>query len=207
SATDLLRTVGSTASGRQSDSPIASMARWRTARSARCFVSWQLFRNHAHRIVPKVTPKVNSVSRQSSITTAITRSVSMVGFSMARSAILSFDDPISYQTAIRGAAVEVFVTSKRSFLAELLLIQFDKLCMQYGRENLTRVAHSAIRPKRGGIVFLTDANQPAAQYCGMDVSSDAIVITSAGSSRHVRSWDACRWAALTLRVEDLSATG
>jgi len=131
----------------------------------------------------------------------------VVVLSMARSAILSFDDPISYQTAIRGAAVEVFVTAKGSFRAELMHIQFDKLSMQYACENLPRVAHSVISPKRGGIVFLTDANQPAAQYCGMDASSEAIVITSAGSSRHIRSWDACRWAALTLPVEDLSATG
>ena len=126
---------------------------------------------------------------------------------MARSAILSFDDPISYQRAIRGAAVEVFVTAKGSFRAELMHIQFDKLSMQYACENLPRVAHSMISPKRGGIVFLTDANQPAAQYCGMDASSEAIVTTSAGSSRHIRSWGACRWAGLTLPVENLSAMG
>src|SRR5215813_15287345 len=126
---------------------------------------------------------------------------------MARSAILSFDDPISYQTAIRGAAVEVFVTAKGSFRAELMHIQFDKLSMQYACENLPRVAHSMISPKRGGIVFLTDANQPAAQYCGMDASSEAIVTTSAGSSRHIRTWGPCRWAGLTLPVEELSATG
>src|SRR5262249_61971660 len=105
---------------------------------------------------------------------------------MARSAILSFDDPISYQTASRGAAVEVFVTAKGSFRAELMHIQFDKLSMQCACENLPRVAHSVISPKRGGIVFLTDANQAAAQYCGMGASSETIVITTAASCRLVR---------------------
>ena len=156
---------------------------------------------------PPIALKVNTVWRQSRLTIAIARSVPVMVLSMARSAAFSFEDPISYQTAIRGAAVEMFVTVKGSFRAELMHIQFDKLCMQYARENLPRVAHFAISPKRGGIVFLTDANQPAAQCCGMDVSSEAIVIVGAGSSGHVRSCDACRWAGLALPVEDLSATG
>lgn len=125
---------------------------------------------------------------------------------MARSAILSFDDPISYQSAIRSAAVEVFVTAKGSFHAELIHFHFDKLWMQCACENLPRVAHSVISPGRGGIVFLADANQAVTQYCGMNVSPEAIVITGAGSSRHVRSSGACRWASLTLPLEDLSAT-
>ena len=126
---------------------------------------------------------------------------------MARSAILSFNDPISYQAAIPGTAAEIVVTAKGSFRAEFTVIQFDKLWMYYASENRSRVAHSALSPKRGGIAFLTDANQPAAQYCGMDVSSEAIVISNAGSSRHIRTWGPCRWAGLTLPVEDLSATG
>jgi AraC-like DNA-binding protein len=125
--------------------------------------------------------------------------------SMARTASITFDDLTSYQTAIRPAAVEMFVTAKGSFRGQLTHIQFDKLWVQSACENLPRVAHSALAPNRACIAFLADAKQPASQYCGMDLPSEAIVIGPPSSSRHVRISSVCRWVSMTLPVEDLSA--
>jgi AraC-like DNA-binding protein len=65
------------------------------------------------------------------------------------------------------------------------------------------VAHSAL-PNRANIAFLPDSNQPAATYCGKKISSDVVVLGVPGSSRHVRSYAACRWATISLAPDDLS---
>src|SRR5262249_57514000 len=119
---------------------------------------------------------------------AIAHLVPVGMLSMARSAILSFNDPISYQAAIPGTAAEIVVTAKGSFRAHFTVIQFDKLCIYYASENRSRVAHSALSPKRGGIAFLTDANQPARQYCEMDLSPDALVNSKASMYAPTRAW-------------------
>ena len=78
--------------------------------------------NHVTPWANHVTLWANIVWCQSSVTITIAPSVPAVVVSMARSAVLSFDDPISYQTAIRPAAVEVFVAAKGSMRVQLAQI-------------------------------------------------------------------------------------
>jgi AraC-like DNA-binding protein len=124
---------------------------------------------------------------------------------MSRSATFTFDDPIPYQAAIRGGEVDVLVTAKGKFHATLTQIDCDRLWMQFADEKLPRLTHSALDPKRTFIAFLADPSQPAAQYCGREVSSSAIVLGAPGSSRHIRTRESCRWASMSFPADDFAA--
>jgi AraC-like DNA-binding protein len=88
----------------------------------------------------------------------------------------------------------------------LTQVDFDRLLVQFANETLPRVAHSTL-PNRYNIAFLADSNQPAAKYCGREISSNAAVLGLPGSSRHIRSYAACRWATMSFTPDDLSAVG
>src|SRR5215471_19001715 len=124
---------------------------------------------------------------------------------MLRSATFVFDDPVPYQAAIRGGEVEVFPIAKGNFHAKLISINFSHLWTTYASEHLSRVAHSALSPKRVLFSFLADANQSPAQYCGMEVTSNDIVVGTPGSTRHIRTHGPCRWVSMSLTPDDLSA--
>jgi AraC-like DNA-binding protein len=121
--------------------------------------------------------------------------------------ILNFDDPIEYQSAIRAGDVRIIVADKGKFHAELVQIDFSRLWMQYARESLPRVAHSAIRPNRAPIMFNADTTDAPVQYCGKEVGPNEIFFHGAAASTHIRTWKASRWAAMSLTPEDLSAAG
>lgn len=57
----------------------------------------------------------------------------MVGNSASK-----FDDPYAFQAAVKPAEVEIFVTTKGNFDAELSCIAFPRLWVQRGRESLPR---------------------------------------------------------------------
>src|SRR5262249_57428380 len=98
----------------------------------------------------------------------------------------------------------IFLTAGANSHATLTHVDFDRLWIQFGNESLPRVAHPTL-PTRANIAFLADSNQPPAKYWGTQISSDAVVLGVPGSSRHVRSYAACRWATMSLTPDDLSA--
>jgi AraC-like DNA-binding protein len=124
---------------------------------------------------------------------------------MARIATYSFTDPIPYGAAIRAADIEVVVTAKGSFSAKLMQIDFDRLWMQYGSDNLPRVFRSKLSVSRAIVTFLADGNQAAMQHSGLELSPAAIVAKSLDSLNYHRTWQACRWASLSLPPSDLAA--
>jgi len=124
---------------------------------------------------------------------------------MSRSATAIFDDPFPYQNALQGGVVEVFPVARGNFYAKMTQIDFGRLWMTSAREELSRVAHSALSAKRVFISFLTDANQLPAHYCGLEVSSKQIVVGVPGSTRHVQIHGPCRWSGMSITPDDLSA--
>jgi AraC-like DNA-binding protein len=113
-------------------------------------------------------------------------------------ASFTFTDPIPYQTAIRGAKVELLVTGKGDFHAELPQIDLDQLWMQYGCESLPRVSHAVVSSEHVPIMFLADTNQAAAHFSGKEISSAAIVVNGLATTHHLRTDGACRWATVSL---------
>ena len=121
---------------------------------------------------------------------------------MPSSRVLFFTDPHPYQAVVRAAEVEVFVTTRGEFRAELTQINLHRLWMQRGWEALPRVLHSGISANRSPIVFLADGKQRALRHSGMELSPGAIIIDGAHATRHHRGWGP--WASMSLTREDLA---
>jgi AraC-like DNA-binding protein len=84
-------------------------------------------------------------------------------------------------------------------------IDFDRLCIQYCCEELPRVSHCTLSQERAFVVFLADPRQPTARCCGMDLPSNAMVVGGAGLSRHSRTSAPCRFASMSLPLDDFAA--
>ena len=126
---------------------------------------------------------------------------------MSRSATFTFNDPIPYQAAIWGAEVEVLISVKGNFNAELTKIDFGRVWMSHVEENLPTLFRINPNANRAAVIFLANANQPNIQHSGMDVPSDAIIVCGPGEPRHMRTPGACRWASMSLTPDDFLATG
>jgi AraC-like DNA-binding protein len=126
---------------------------------------------------------------------------------MLRSATFTFDDPVAYQAALRGAEAEVLVTGEGDFRAEYTYIHFDKLLIQDGFENLPCVSHTIVSSRQAGVLFSTDPSEQGVRYCGIEVASNAICVIRPGSSIHVRTSRSHSWAAMTLPPENLASIG
>lgn len=123
---------------------------------------------------------------------------------MPWSKVLTFTDPFPYQSAFRSVDVELFPIAKGEFHAELTQISMSKLWIHGAHENLPRVYVGAVRPHRAAIGFLTEANQPAMQHCGMEVLPDDIIINNA-DMMHRRTAANCDWGSMSLTPDDLDA--
>lgn len=123
---------------------------------------------------------------------------------MSWSKVLSFTDPFPYQSAIRATDVELYPTTRGEFSAELTQINLHQLWMQRFHEKLPEVYASKIRPGRRVIGFLTAANQPTLQHCGMNLSPRDIVICNC-DVMHQRTEGDCRFGAMSLATDDFDA--
>ena len=126
---------------------------------------------------------------------------------MPGSTSATFSDPEIYQSAIRPANVEIFVTAKGGFQAELNRTEFAHIWTQHGREKLPRVVRATVRAERPPIYFLASADQPPMRYGGMELAFGDIMSPGAGSTHDHRTWGACHWGTLSLGRDDLAAAG
>jgi AraC-like DNA-binding protein len=126
---------------------------------------------------------------------------------MAGTGSFIFTDPQMYQSSIRPAQVEVVVTTKGDFRAELKRVEFSRLWLQSGRVNLPVICHSAVSPERAPIFFLANGNQAAYRYGGLDTSLGEVIAVRPGSTHYSRSEATTHWATLSLSREDLAVAG
>jgi len=126
---------------------------------------------------------------------------------MPSSRVLAFTDPYQYQLGIRGVdRVEVFPTAGGEFRAELIQIDFDRLWIQQGQENLPRIIHAVVNKNRTGIEFPVSENQAAFRHHGINLVSGEIVADD-GQSTSRLSFGSCHWGGMSLRLEDLASRG
>jgi AraC-like DNA-binding protein len=121
------------------------------------------------------------------------------------SQVLTFADPVPYQSAIRAADIEILPTAKGIFHAELTQVSLGRLWIQRAHETLPRVYVGSISVDRTPIGFLTRANQSAMQHRGMDVAVGDIVVNNA-ELVHRRTQAHCDWGSMSLTPDDLDAT-
>lgn len=126
---------------------------------------------------------------------------------MPSSAVFTFTDPYAYQTAIRAGDVEVVVTGRGEYRAELTRVDFHRLWMQRSRQSLPFVAHAATHKTRSAILFPADAHQVPMHLAGMEVSPGGIVRLSSGAEVYQRARAGNAWGAMSLSPGDLAAVG
>ena len=126
---------------------------------------------------------------------------------MPQSRLLTFDDPYAYQAAVRAAEVEVLVTGKGKFDAQLVQIDLDRLWLQQGYGSLPRLARSANDPRRAAIEFASGWSEAPVQCDGEEVSAGELVVNGLGSVTRERSTGPRRWSAMSLAPEDLATAG
>jgi hypothetical protein len=126
---------------------------------------------------------------------------------MPGSSISTFTDPGAYQEAVGSAQVEVLVTARGGFRAELIRINLDQVSLQAGRETLPRVGRGTVGTERTAIYFLIGSDQAAGRHCGAELSPGEIVVNAAGSTYHHRSSAACHWGDVSLSPGTLAAAG
>jgi len=124
---------------------------------------------------------------------------------MPSSRVLFFADPRPYQPTVRAAEVEVFITTKGGFRAELTQINLHRLWMQRGWETLPSVFHCATSVTRSPIVFLEDGKRGTRDKSGRQLSSGAIIIDGVDATHDHRSFGP--WASMSLTREDLAEAG
>src|SRR5260221_3514727 len=88
--------------------------------------------------------------------------------------------------------------------SELVQIYMTKLWIHGAHENLPRVYVGAIKPDRAAIGFLSDANQPAMQHCGMEVFPGAIIINNPDMMHRLTAAD-CNCGSMPPTPTDLHA--
>ena len=126
---------------------------------------------------------------------------------MAGARSFTFSDPQKYQAAIRPAQVEVVVTTKGDFHAELKRVELPRLLIQRSRANLPMIARATVSTERIPIFFLANGEQAAMRHSGLETSFGQIIVVSPGSTHHVRTEASCQWATLSLTREDFAAAG
>lgn len=126
---------------------------------------------------------------------------------MIASRVLSFNDPYIYQTAVRAADVEILVTGKGHFQAELAKIDMPRLWMQHGREVMSRVCHVEVRKERAPIFFLSAPNQASMQHSGTEISANELVIYGSDSTHTHLTRGPCSWGSMSVSPEDLAYLG
>jgi AraC-like DNA-binding protein len=124
---------------------------------------------------------------------------------MSSSAIVTFTDPYEYQTSIRGADVEIFLTAPGKYRSRLMRIDLHSLTLQRDRTSLPLIAHGSIDNDRYGISFLADADHPPTTYDGMEVNPGDIVFSCPGAEYHHRTSTGRHWATMSLHSNEFTA--
>ncbi len=126
---------------------------------------------------------------------------------MPPSSIHAFDDPYSYQSAIRGAVAELVVTSNGAFRAELTKIDLHGLWLQRGRETLPRVARATTSADRVAIAFLAEPTQAPVLHEGRDLLPGELIVHRPSATHYSRTLGPCHWGSMSLTLDALDDAG
>ena len=126
---------------------------------------------------------------------------------MAFSRSLTFAEPDQYQLALRAVRADVVVSGKGRFHARLTHVNFSRLWLQGGSDNLPRIARLANDPSRVPIFLQTLSNQAPVVISGKEVSPRELVVFRRGETYINRSGGPNSWGAMSLDPDALAAAG
>jgi len=126
---------------------------------------------------------------------------------MPQSRVFTFTDPDAYQERIRASNAAILTTGRGEFNASLAHVTFDRLWMQWGFDNLPRVARTTLDPSRSIVMFLADSEQPAMQIGGRQMAAGNLVVYGKGSTNILRTEAGNKWASASLDHAEMAAAG
>ncbi|MCW5734207.1 MAG: helix-turn-helix domain-containing protein [Enhydrobacter sp.] len=126
---------------------------------------------------------------------------------MATSRSLTFAEPSQYQSALRAVEADVVVTGKGRFHAHLTHIDFSRLWLQSGSDNLPRVARLATDRSRAPIFFKTHSSQAPVIIAGKEISPSELIVFRSGEAHVNRSLGPTSWGTMSLDPEALADAG
>ena len=115
---------------------------------------------------------------------------------MSWSRVLTFDDPLHCQAAIRAGDWQVYPTKKGRFHTELTHITLNQLWMQGIHHELPQIQTGAVTPDRKVIGFLTEVRQPAIYFRGHEFSPEDVAVHT--DMMHVRAEEGSRYGGMSL---------
>lgn len=125
---------------------------------------------------------------------------------MAQSRVFTFTDPDAYQEKVRASHATILSLGRGDFRAELVRVDFDRLWIQSGSDNLPRISRSTMDMKRAVVNFVSDGQTPS-RLGGLEMKADDFAVFGVGATSVVRAEGAYDWAAMSLAHADLAAAG
>ena len=122
---------------------------------------------------------------------------------MPWSRVLTFDDPLHYQAAIRAGDWQVYPTKKGQFRAELTQITLNQLWMQSFHHELPQIQTGTVIPNRRVIGFLTEVRKPAIHHRGEELSPDDVIVNT--DVMHIRAEGDSRYGGMSLPQDGFDA--
>ena len=125
---------------------------------------------------------------------------------MPSSAVRTFSDPDAYAAAIRQSAVQLTVTGRGHFAAQIIRIDLHRLWMQRLSDSLPRITHTDSLGGRAVISFRTRPG-PSLSWGGLELRPQDIIRHKVGGSSHQHASGAIGIGAMSLPLEDMAAAG
>jgi AraC-like DNA-binding protein len=123
---------------------------------------------------------------------------------MTSSDVRCYSEPSEFAAAIRGANVELNITSPGRFSAKVKNIDLLAVRVQQFQETLPRIMHSTHVDGRAVIAFYTRPG-PCLFHSGAELHLSDVVRLAKNQSYFQRSTGPACWATMSLSVEDLRA--
>ena len=124
---------------------------------------------------------------------------------MPSSDILNFSDPHEYQKGISSVDLQVHVTGRGKFKANLTRIKLERLQMQRAQFSLPAVTHSVVGKDRRMIFLQFEPDQPPIVHSGIEVPPSQIVCYPLGSEHYYRTSASYHCGGMSLTDEDFAA--
>jgi AraC-like DNA-binding protein len=125
---------------------------------------------------------------------------------MLSSDVRSFTDPDAYAAAVRQSAVQLTVTGRGYFTAQIIRIDLQRLWMQRFSDSLPRIAHTDSLGGRVVISFRTQPG-PSLSWGGADLQPMDIIRHRVSGSSYQHSSGVTGIGAMSLPLADMASVG
>jgi AraC-like DNA-binding protein len=114
-----------------------------------------------------------------------------------------FTEPADFAAAlVSEGSSSLVITGHGRFRARLTRVVLHQLRLLAGEESLSRIAFITV-PDHMILIGLQSGNHRSPNWGGIEMHMDEMITFGPGSSAHMRTDGACRWAAILMPVRDL----